>query len=165
MLVLAGCGQSTGSSEPSPQERPSAPAPDDRAPADRAPDPDAALTCTTGADCPSLACGPCAPGTPVTELFVRVNCGHNPCPGVYAECENGICVVHAPSAERERLGAEPMTCQSDSDCPDTTCGPCEDGARMTRSFGMIGCRHDPCPAAVSRCEQEQCVRRYPGRAP
>jgi len=70
---------------------PPAPAPPPAPPPPPAPSPP--VTCTTDADCPHLACGPCQTGAVVTRFFVGINCYRNPCPGSTATCRSGVCVV------------------------------------------------------------------------
>lgn len=52
------------------------------------------ISCTTDADCPSLACGPCTAGEKVTQMLTHVNCFRNPCPGQVAVCSaEHVCVA------------------------------------------------------------------------
>lgn len=51
------------------------------------------VTCSTDADCPHLACGPCESGAVVNRFIVSINCFRNPCPGSTAVCRNRVCVV------------------------------------------------------------------------
>lgn len=71
---------------------PTQPAPPPQ-PAPPQPAPSPPVTCTTDADCPGLACGPCQSGAVVTRFFTSINCMRNPCPGSTATCRNGVCVV------------------------------------------------------------------------
>jgi len=46
-----------------------------------------AVACRTDADCPHLACGPCTPGTPITnEMLGGPSCAVNPCLDASAVC-------------------------------------------------------------------------------
>lgn len=51
------------------------------------------VDCADDADCPRLACGPCATGDVVTGNHTRVLCYRNPCPGAVAVCRDDVCVV------------------------------------------------------------------------
>jgi hypothetical protein len=51
------------------------------------------VTCTTDADCPRLACGPCTAGEVVTREHMRIKCFRNPCPGEVSTCQHGVCAA------------------------------------------------------------------------
>ncbi|MFO0616169.1 MAG: hypothetical protein U0414_26485 [Polyangiaceae bacterium] len=61
--------------------RPAAPAP-------------GAIACKSDADCPTLPCGPCVSGTPITRELASQECAVNPCKNAGATCDaSRRCVV------------------------------------------------------------------------
>jgi hypothetical protein len=54
-----------------------------------------AVSCKADRDCPALACGPCTPGTPITEDIAHgPECAVNPCLNAKAVCNaQHVCVV------------------------------------------------------------------------
>ncbi len=66
-------------------------------PPDSSKDDGSGLSCKTDADCPTLACGPCTPGTLITKKLLNgPSCARNPCKDAAASCNpKGRCVVHA----------------------------------------------------------------------
>lgn len=58
------------------------------------PGPDDPFPCQTDKDCPPIACGPCTPGTVLTEGNSGRSCVRNPCKPGGAVCgADKVCVV------------------------------------------------------------------------
>lgn len=87
--LFAGCGPGADARTPSAEPSTSS------VPAEAPPPPaaDGPIHCKQDADCPGLACGPCDPGAPITQLDLQKECVVNPCGGVKTGCSAGVCVV------------------------------------------------------------------------
>lgn len=71
-FACAGCGKSTKTAEPA----------------------SSAKVCKSNKDCSPLPCGPCTPGTVITEQYAGLECVENPCKDAGAACDpDGVCVV------------------------------------------------------------------------
>ena len=102
LLLVAGCARSPATAEV-PAEASAAPIasrPND-APS-VATGAGVGVSCKVDADCPSLPCGPCTPGTAITrEALAGPQCAVNPCRHSEAVCSaQHVCVV-GPRAEKE----------------------------------------------------------------
>jgi predicted small lipoprotein YifL len=69
----------------------------------------------------------------------------------------------APRASRPAALAGPVTCHADADCPHLSCGPCEEGAVLTRELARRRCAAHPCPGVTARCDGGRCVSNGDGR--
>jgi hypothetical protein len=98
-FVLAchgGGGDTPSTTPPSPPSNPppsNPPPPPPALPDASQPQADDPVACTTDADCPRLACGPCKADEVVTRHYTSIECFRNPCPTAKARCADHVCKV------------------------------------------------------------------------